>query len=172
MNPNARKGSTLDSLFDELGELEDVRLATRKKVIAEQLRDAMKSRNVTPARMARMMRTSRPVVYRMLDPNNTGLTLETLAKASSVLGLDLEVNLSAEMPRPGSEPQRHGRGVTPAPADRARALRKRVDAYDGKDARKAKAVLDALVAAKAAGVAGLDEIMRALAVKMGKQRAA
>jgi hypothetical protein len=82
------------------------------------------------------------------------------------------VNLSGEMPRPGSEPQRHSRGVTRAPADRTRDLRERVDAYDGKDARKAKAVLDALVAAKAAGVAGLDEIMHALALKMSKQRAA
>jgi hypothetical protein len=39
------------------------------------------------------MNTSRPVVYRMLDPHNTGLTLETLAKASHVLDLDLDVRL-------------------------------------------------------------------------------
>jgi hypothetical protein len=39
------------------------------------------------------MNTSRPAVYRMLDPNNTGLTLETLAKASIVLDLDLDVRL-------------------------------------------------------------------------------
>lgn len=80
-------------MFEELGELEDVRLATRKKVIADQLRAAMTRRKVTPAMMARMMRTSRPVVYRMLDADNTGLTLETLAKASHALDLDLKVSL-------------------------------------------------------------------------------
>jgi antitoxin HicB len=92
-NPNARKGSTLESIFEELGELQALRLATRKKLIAHDLREAMKRKSVTPAKMARLMNTSRPVVYRMLDPNNTGLTLETLAKASTVLDLDLDVRL-------------------------------------------------------------------------------
>jgi antitoxin HicB len=92
-NPKARRGSTLESLFEELGELPDLRLATRKKLIAEQLRTAMKRRKVTPARMARLMRTSRPVVYRLLDHENTGVTLETLARASNALGLDLDVRL-------------------------------------------------------------------------------
>jgi antitoxin HicB len=89
-NPNARKGSSLESLFEELGELQALRLATRKKLIAHDLREAMKRKSVTPAKMARLMNTSRPVVYRMLDPNNTGLTL---AKASTVLDLDLDVRL-------------------------------------------------------------------------------
>jgi antitoxin HicB len=92
-NLNARKGSSLDSLFEELGELHEVRLLTRKKIIAHDLREAMKRRSVTPAQMARLMKTSRAVVYRMLDPHNTGLTLETLAKASHVLDLDLDVRL-------------------------------------------------------------------------------
>ena len=93
MNANARKGSTLESLFEELGEVEELRLATRKKLISDQLRDAMKKQKMTPARMARLMRTSRPVIYRMLDPQNTGITLDTLARASTALGLDLEVKL-------------------------------------------------------------------------------
>ncbi len=93
INRNARKGSTLESLFEELGELEELRLATRKERIADQLRAAMKRKKVTPSKMAQLMHTSRPVVYRMLDPKNIGLTLETLAKASRALGLDLEVKL-------------------------------------------------------------------------------
>jgi len=92
-NPNARNGPSLESVFEELGELRELRLLTRKKVIAPDLREAMKRRSITPAKMARLMKTSRPVVYRMLDPDNTGLTLETLAKASDVLDLDLDVRL-------------------------------------------------------------------------------
>jgi antitoxin HicB len=92
-NPNARKGPSLESIFEELGELHELRLLTRKKLIAHDLREAMKRQSITLAKMARLMKTSRPVVYRMLDPHNTGLTLETLAKASHVLDLDLDVRL-------------------------------------------------------------------------------
>jgi len=92
-NPRARMGSTLQSLFEELGEQEELHLATRKKLIADQLRAAMKRGKVTPAKMSRLMGTSRPVIYRLLDPQNTGMTLETLAKASGALGLDLDVRL-------------------------------------------------------------------------------
>lgn len=165
MNPNARKGSTLDSLFEELGELKEVRLATRKKVIAEQLREAMKSRNITPSRMARMMGTSRPVVYRMLDPKNTGLTLETLAKASTVLGLDLEVKLAAD-----SAADR--RGDENLVARRARKLRTMADAYDGRNDRRARELLEALVVAREEGGANVGQVMHALAVKLSKRRAA
>ena len=51
-------------------------------------------------------------------------------------------------------------------------LREMIEAYDGRDDRKAKELLDALVVAKEEAVPGLDEMMHALAVKMGKQRAA
>jgi len=37
-------GSTLDSLFDELGELEDVELLTQKKLLAEKIERAMAKR--------------------------------------------------------------------------------------------------------------------------------
>ena len=40
-NPNARKGSSLESVFEELGELHELRLLTRKKLIADQLREVL-----------------------------------------------------------------------------------------------------------------------------------
>ena len=83
----------LEEMFDELGELEEVRALTRKKVLADALRKAMKAQKVTPAEMARRMRTSRPTVYRLLDPAERGATLDTLERASLALGLDLEIRL-------------------------------------------------------------------------------
>ena len=80
----------LAEMFEELGELEEVRALTRKKVLADGLRKAMKSQKVTPAEMARRMGTSRPTVYRLLDPAERGATLDTLERASLALGLDLE----------------------------------------------------------------------------------
>ena len=83
----------LAEMFEELGELEEVRALTRKKILADGLRKAMKSQKVTPAEMARRMGTSRPTVYRLLDPAERGATLDTLERASLALGLDLEIRL-------------------------------------------------------------------------------
>jgi antitoxin HicB len=83
----------LEEMFEELGELEEVRALTRKKVLAHALQKAMKAQKVTPAEMARRMGTSRPTVYRLLDPAERGATLDTLERASHALGLDLEIRL-------------------------------------------------------------------------------
>jgi transcriptional regulator with XRE-family HTH domain len=91
----------LEEMFEELGELEEVRALTRKKILADALRKAMKAQNLTPAEMARRMGTSRPTVYRLLDPAERGATLDTLERASFALGLDLEIKLvpAARTPR-------------------------------------------------------------------------
>jgi hypothetical protein len=86
-----RAKDELEELFKELGELAEVRALTRKKIVADTLRKVMKAKKVTPAEMARRMRTSRPTVYRLLDPAEPGATLDTLERASRALGLDLEI---------------------------------------------------------------------------------
>jgi antitoxin HicB len=83
----------LEQMFEELGELEEVRALTRKKLLADALRKAMKAQKVSPAEMARRMGTSRPTVYRLLDPAERGATLDTLERASRALGLQLEIKL-------------------------------------------------------------------------------
>ena len=83
----------LEEMFEELGELEEVRVPTRKKILADALQRAMKAQHVTPAEMARRMGTSRPTVYRLLDPAERGATLDTLERASFALGLNLEIKL-------------------------------------------------------------------------------
>ena len=45
--------------------------------------------------LAKEMRTSRTVINRMLDPVDTGVTLATLTRASRVLGLRVDIRLSA-----------------------------------------------------------------------------
>lgn len=82
-------GSTLESLFDELDEREDVELLTQKKLLASKIEAAMARRNMTQSELAKRMRTSRTVVHRLLDPRDTSVTLATLAKASKALGVKL-----------------------------------------------------------------------------------
>lgn len=83
----------LEEMFEDLGELEEVRALTRKKLVADALRNAMRAQKITPAEMARRMKTSRPTVYRLLDPTEPGATLDTLGRASVAVGLDLEIRL-------------------------------------------------------------------------------
>jgi antitoxin HicB len=82
-------GSTLDSLFDELGEKEEVGLLTQKKLLAAKIAKAMVRKKMPKAALAEAMRTSRTVVHRLLDPSDTGVTLATIWKASKALGVKL-----------------------------------------------------------------------------------
>jgi DNA-binding Xre family transcriptional regulator len=82
-------GSTLDSLFEELGETDEVTLLTQKKLLAAKIERAMVKKRITKTALAEAMSTSRTVVHRLLDPNDTGVTFATLCKASSVLGVKL-----------------------------------------------------------------------------------
>jgi len=86
-------GSTLDSLFDELGELAEMNERLSKRIFVEQFREAMRRRRISLSEVARRMRTSRPAVYRLLDPTVSGVTLESLVRASAAVGMAFEPRL-------------------------------------------------------------------------------
>jgi antitoxin HicB len=79
----------LDSLFEELGEKQDVELLTQKKLLAAKIERAMIRKKMSQQELACAMRTSRTVIHRLLDPHDTAVTLATLAKASKALGVKL-----------------------------------------------------------------------------------
>jgi antitoxin HicB len=89
----ANVGASLESFLRETGELEEVRLLARKKVVADLIAQAMKRRSVSVAEMSRRMRTSRAAVARILNPEQTGLTLDSLDRAAHVLGYTVEISL-------------------------------------------------------------------------------
>ena len=82
-------GSTLESLFEELGETEDVGLLTQKKLLAAKIERTMEKKHITKAQLAKAMDTSRTVIHRLLDPADTSVTLATIWKASKALGVKL-----------------------------------------------------------------------------------
>ena len=102
----------LEELFEELGELHELRAGVQKKVLAHDIKKAMKAKGISPSEMARRMRTSREAVYRLLDPTRTGITLDSLQRAALALGLTL--NVSFEQPTKRSAPR------TADPANRRR----------------------------------------------------
>jgi antitoxin HicB len=91
-------GSTLESLFEEKGELEKFTIATQRKLLAYDLEQAMKKQKVTRTQMARRMKTTRAVVYRMLDCKS-GITLDTVGRAAAALGMDFQIHLVPRAPK-------------------------------------------------------------------------
>jgi DNA-binding Xre family transcriptional regulator len=94
--PNFRDPSdlgTLDDFLDEEGIREAVTLRAIKSVIAHQLRQAMTEQKMTLSAMAAEMDTSRAQLNRVLDPEASNVTLETLSRAAKVLGRGLKVEL-------------------------------------------------------------------------------
>jgi predicted XRE-type DNA-binding protein len=89
----AKPGSTLDAFLAEEGILEEATEHAIKGVLAWQIDQEMKARNLTKAAMARRMQTSRAQLDRLLDPENSSVTLHTLHRAATVLGKRLRVEL-------------------------------------------------------------------------------
>ena len=78
----------------------------QKKVLAHDIKQAMKANGISPSEMARRMRTSREAVYRPLDPTRTGVTLDSIQRAASALGLTLNISFEPPARRSGARP--HG----------------------------------------------------------------
>ena len=107
---NVHLGSTLDSLFEETGELEEVRTLAAKKMIVDQYLAAMDENKLTISALSRRMSTSRAAVKRLLDPKSTGVTLDSLGRAASALGKDLEIRLTEKRSASAKRgPRRSGR---------------------------------------------------------------
>ena len=90
---NKHIGSDFDDFLKEEGIQEEVTATAIKRVIAWQLAEAMKKKHITKTEMAARMRTSRAVINRLLDENDTSVTLATLARASVAVGIPLKIEL-------------------------------------------------------------------------------
>jgi predicted XRE-type DNA-binding protein len=86
-------GSSLDEFLEDEGLREEFEALAIKEVIAWQIQKAMDERNISKARMAQLMNTSRAQIDRLLDPSSGNVTLETLARAAHVVGRHLRLEL-------------------------------------------------------------------------------
>jgi len=92
---NPHVGSDFDDFLAENDLLEPTTAVAIKRVIAWQITEAMKARGLSKKAMAERMRTSRSHLDRLLDEDDTGLTLETLSRAAQALGYRVKVELAA-----------------------------------------------------------------------------
>ena len=87
-------GSSLDDLLEETGELAEVNAVAIKRVIAWEIKQKMEAEHLSKTKMAALMFTSRSALDRLLDPDNTSVTLHTLDSAARAVGKTLRVELS------------------------------------------------------------------------------
>ena len=93
---NKRRGSSFNSYLEEEGIRDEVELAAIKNVIALQLNAHLKANRQTKDQFARELHTSRAQLDRLLDPNNLGVTLGTLAKAAKAMNKKLVVSFEED----------------------------------------------------------------------------
>lgn len=91
LNPHI--GSDFDDFLVEEGILEEVTAVATKRVIAWQIEKAMEELKLTKTTMAKKMHTNRATLNRLLDEEDTSLTLTTLANAAHVLGKRVKIEL-------------------------------------------------------------------------------
>ena len=86
-------GSSFDDFLKEEGVYEETQAQAIKRVLAWQIEEAMRTQHLTKSAMAARMHTSRSQLERLLDPEKTGVSLETIQRAAAVVGRELRVEL-------------------------------------------------------------------------------
>ena len=86
-------GTKFEDFLAEDGILEECRASAIKFKIAQELEKAMVEQNITKAEMAKRLNTSRTGVDRLLDPENTSITLNLIAKVAHLLGKRIDFAL-------------------------------------------------------------------------------
>jgi predicted XRE-type DNA-binding protein len=87
-------GSSLDDFLKEEAILEEVTAVAMKRVISWQIAQEMKAQQLTKTALAKRMHTSRAALNRLLDENDSSLTLTTLASAAAALGKKVNLQLA------------------------------------------------------------------------------
>jgi antitoxin HicB len=92
-NSNPHIGSSFDDFLDEENLLTQINEIAIKRVIAWQLQQEIETKQMTKTSVAKAMGTSRAAVDRLLDPDNSSVTLNTLDRAARVLGKRIKIEL-------------------------------------------------------------------------------
>jgi len=88
---NEHRGSDFHDFLREEKLLPDVEILAIKRAIAIQLRQIMEQDAVTKSQLAKRMGTSRAALDRILDPENSSITVTTIGKTAAALGRKVEL---------------------------------------------------------------------------------
>ena len=86
-------GQSFDDFLREEGRFEESTNQAIKRVIAFQLAAEMEKQQLSKSALARKLHTSRSQLDRLLDPENTNVTLDALTRAAQAVGRRLQLEL-------------------------------------------------------------------------------
>ena len=86
-------GSSFDDWLDDEGINHEVTAIAVKRVLAWQISEAMKQNHLNKSTLASRMNASRTTLDRLLDGNDTSLTLSTLTSVANALGKKVKIEL-------------------------------------------------------------------------------
>jgi len=87
------KLTTLDDFLGAEGKRDEFEAIAVKEVLAWQIEQAMKEKNISRNNLAQRMKTSRSQIGRLLDPKDGNVTLTTLQRAARMVGRSLRLEL-------------------------------------------------------------------------------
>ncbi|MBI2792321.1 MAG: XRE family transcriptional regulator [Gammaproteobacteria bacterium] len=93
VNKNKHLGTSFDDFLEEEGLLASSEIEAIKRIIAYLLQEKIDNNDMTKSAMAEMLGTSRSGLERILDPDNTSITLHTLAKAIELTGKKIHISI-------------------------------------------------------------------------------
>ena len=92
MNPYT--GSNFDDFLEQEGILEEVSAKAHKHLLLSQLFDITQESNITKTSLAQKLNTSLSQLDRILDPENTLITLEVLEQVAHAVGKKLHITFA------------------------------------------------------------------------------
>jgi len=87
-------GSGFDDFLQEEGILEECTAVAVKRVVAMEMAGAMKEVHISKSALAVKMHSSRSQLDRILDPDETGTSIDALTRAALAMGKRLEIRLA------------------------------------------------------------------------------
>jgi DNA-binding Xre family transcriptional regulator len=92
--PAQYTGSNFDDFLAEEGILDEVSARAYKRLLTLQVQDAMMEAQVSKSELAGRLQTSRSQLDRLLDPENTAISLDSLERLARALGKQLVVRFA------------------------------------------------------------------------------
>ncbi len=90
---NKHIGSSFDGFLEEEGILGEAQAIAVARVLAWEVSQYLAKHNTTKTAFAKVLETSRMQVDRLIDPEDTSVSLNTMAKVAEVMGKKLELRL-------------------------------------------------------------------------------
>jgi antitoxin HicB len=94
MVKNIHTGSKFEDFLEENAILEECTASALKFMLAEEMQKKIKKQHLSKSEVARLIKTSRAGLMRLLDPEVKSITLQTLSKMANFVGKRIEVKLA------------------------------------------------------------------------------